>query len=334
MRDHQDVSDLTIIGGGPTGLFAAFYAGMRQMSAKIVDALPQLGGQLTALYAEKPIYDMPGFKQVIARDLVTGFERQALQFGAAVCLNEKALTLKRLDNDTIELTTDRTIHYSKTLLIAAGIGAFTPRKLNLTGTSKFEGRSIVYAVPDIEFLRNKRVLIVGGGDSAADWALMLESVAASVDLVHRRDRFRAHEGSADKLMNSSVNVHLFHEVAEVIGNNHVESAVIYHNKTNERRVVELDVIIMALGFTTDLGPIKNWNLELDGADIVVNRRMETNISGVFAAGDVTTYEGKIKLIATGVAEATMAVNYAKTIVDPAARAQPAYSTITGVPSIG
>jgi len=330
--EDPKVYDITIVGGGPAGLFGAFYAGMRQMSTKIIDALPQLGGQLTALYPEKFIYDMPGFPKVRASELVQRLVEQAMQFNPTVCLNEVALKLERLDEKLFRLTTNKALHYSRTVLLCVGIGAFSPRRLARPEVERFEGHGVYYTVTDLNAFAGKKVLIVGGGDSAVDWALTLEPIAEKVVLIHRRDQFRAHEHSVEQLKRSSVEVHLFHELETVMGNERPEAAVIFHNKTGEKKTIPVDAVILALGFTTNLGPIKEWGLEMEGNDIKVDQRMMTNLPGVFAAGDVATYPGKVKLIAVGVAEAAIAVNQAKVFLDPSARLQPAFSSTVGVPS--
>ncbi len=330
--EDPKVYDITIIGGGPTGLFGAFYAGMRQMSTKLIDALPQLGGQLVALYPEKFIYDMPGFPKVLASELVQRLVEQAMQFHPTVCLEETVLHLERLENNLFRLTTTKAVHYTRTLLLCVGIGAFLPRRLGRPEVERFEGKGVYYTVPNLQQFAGKKVLIVGGGDSAVDWALSLEPIAEQVILIHRRDKFRAHEHSVEQLMRSSVQVHLFHELETVVGDESLEAAVIFHNKTGEKQTIPVDAIILALGFTTNLGPIKEWGLEMEGNEIKVDQRMMTSIPGVFAAGDVATYPGKVKLIATGVAEAAIAVNQAKVFLDPTARLQPSFSSVTGVPS--
>ena len=331
-REDPQVYDITIIGGGPAGLFGAFYAGMRQVRTKIIDALPQLGGQLTALYPEKFIYDMPGFPKVRASELVQRLVEQAMQFRPTVCLNEMAQRLERLEEKLFRLTTDKGIHYTRTVLLCVGIGAFSPRRLGRPEIERFEGNGVYYTVTDLNAFAGKKVLIVGGGDSAVDWALTLVPLAESVTLIHRRDQFRAHEHSVEQLMHSPVTVHLFHELETVLGNDRPEAAVIFHNKTGEKKTIPVDAVILALGFTTNLGPIKEWGLEMDGNEIKVDQRMMTSIPGVFAAGDVATYPGKVKLIATGVAEAAVAVNQAKVVIDPSARLQPAFSSTIGVPT--
>jgi thioredoxin reductase (NADPH) len=323
----QPIFDITIIGAGPTGLFGLFYAGMREMTAKVIDSLEELGGQLTALYPEKFIYDMPGYYKVRSKDLVAAMAEQGLQYEAEVCLGEKVTELDRREDGTWQLTTDAgDVHLSRTVVIAGGPGGFTPRKLALPRIREFEGRGIQYFVKDLQAFAGKRLLIVGGGDSALDWTESLEPIAAKITLIHRRDRFRAHESSVKRLLASSVDVLLFWELQAVHGRDRVEGATIFDNRSGETMELEVDAIIFSLGFVADIGPIRNWSLELEGNAIVVNSRMETNLPGVYAAGDIATYPGKLKLIATGVGEVAIAVNHAKTFIDPRARAFPGHST--------
>jgi ferredoxin/flavodoxin---NADP+ reductase len=325
---QDEIYDLTIIGGGPVGLFGLFYAGMREMKTKVIDSLEALGGQLIAIYPEKYIYDMPGFPKIKAKDLVRDMVTQGLQYGATPVLGEKVEGLQRREDGIWELTTDRgTTHFSKTVVITAGAGGFAPRKLDLPGLTELEGRSVSYFVTDLEAFRGKDVLIIGGGDSAVDWALHLEGIANSLTLCHRRDRFRAHEGSVKELLNSSCEVNLFWEVKALHKQNgELTGVTIYHNKGNEERDLKVDAIILSLGFIADLGPIKTWGLEMEGGGIKVNSRMETNLPGVYSSGDIATFDGKLKLIATGTGEVAIAVNYAKTFIDPKARAFPGHSS--------
>jgi ferredoxin/flavodoxin---NADP+ reductase len=322
----DSIYDITIVGGGPTGLFGLFYAGMREMSAKVIDSLEELGGQLTALYPEKFIYDMPGFPQVKSKDLVTQMVEQGLQYGAAVCLGEKVQQLERQDGIWRLETHRGVVHLSRTIVITVGAGGFTPRKLSLPRLDEFECRGVYYFVKELEPFAGQRVLIVGGGDSALDWALNLEPIAESITLIHRRDRFRAHESSVNRLLDSSCDVCLFWELQSIHGTDRVEAATIVENRSGETRTLPVDAIIFSLGFVADIGPIRQWGLELAGGTIKVNSRMETNLPGIYAAGDVVTYDGKLKLIATGVGEAAIAVNHAKTYIDPHARAFPGHSS--------
>ncbi|HLK61416.1 MAG TPA: NAD(P)/FAD-dependent oxidoreductase [Chthonomonadaceae bacterium] len=326
-QSDDDLYDVTIIGGGPVGLFGAFYAGMRQMKTKIVDSLPELGGQLTALYPEKYIYDMPGFPKVLARDLVAEMAAQGTRFNPAVCLAEKVQTLRYEEDETITLTSDKAVHRTRTVIIAIGAGAFYPKRLGTPGVEEFEGRGIHYFVQNKAQFTGKRLLIVGGGDSALDWAMNLEPVAEKITLIHRRDEFRAHEESVDWLLNrSQIEVKLWHELRRVEGNGHVQQAVVFHNKTQEETALPVDAVLLNLGFSTDIGPVKEWGLNLHGRDIEVNSHMETNLPGVYAAGDIAAYDGKLKLIATGVGEICVAVNYAKNRINPKEKIFPGHSS--------
>jgi thioredoxin reductase (NADPH) len=324
---QDDLFDVTIIGGGPVGLFGAFYAGMRQMKTKIIDSLPELGGQLNALYPEKYIYDMPGFPQVLAKDLVREMAEQGTRFSPAVHLDEKVLKFQHEEDGTITLITQRGVHHSKTVIIATGAGAFSPTKLTTPGIEPYEEAGIHYFVKDKSHFAGKRLLIIGGGDSALDWAMNLHDLAGSITLIHRRDVFKAHEESIDWLLNrSKVDVRLWHELKGVSGNSHLQKTVIVNNKTSEHHELEIDAVLVNIGFKADLGPIRDWGIHLEGHGVVVNQYMETNLPGVYAAGDIATHPAKLKLIATGVGEICIAVNYAKTRIDPHAKAFPGHSS--------
>ena len=325
----SDVFDLTIIGAGPTGLFATFYAGLRQMKTKVIDALEEPGGQVAVLYPEKYIFDVPGYTKILAKDLVKALVDQAFQYNAALVLGERVTTLRRTDG-AIELSTDKgTKHYSKAVLIAAGVGAFSPNRLEAKGAADYEGKGVHYFVKDKSVFKGKRLLIVGGGDSAVDWALNIKDVAEKITLVHRRDVFRAHEGSVTELMKSSVEVKLFYEVKEVRGDGgKVTQAVIFDNRSKAETTLAVDAILVNIGFRADLGPIKDWGLQIDGREIRANGKMETNIPGVYVAGDIAgSLDGaKLNLIATGYAQAALAVNVAKTFVDPNSKLFPGHSS--------
>jgi thioredoxin reductase (NADPH) len=325
---HHEMFDCTIIGGGPTGLFAAFYAGMREMSVKIVDSLGDLGGQVSALYPEKYIYDVGGLPQIKGKDLVAACVEQAMQFGPSVCLGERVETLERQPDDTFILTTDKGHHHSKSVIISAGIGAFAPRKLpNMPELDALEGKSIFYFVRDLDDFRDKNLLIVGGGDSAMDWALNLEPVAKSTTLIHRRDRWRAHEDTVQRVLNSSTKVKTFYEVRNVQRDNGtIKGVTIFDNRTQAEETLPVDRIILSLGFIANLGPIKDWVLDIVDGGIAVDGTMATNLRGVFAAGDVARFTGKLNLIATGFGEAAIAANYAKAYIDPSSRVFPGHSS--------
>ncbi|NUL83305.1 MAG: NAD(P)/FAD-dependent oxidoreductase [Armatimonadetes bacterium] len=325
--------DVTIIGAGPVGLFGAFYAGLRGMKTKIIDSLSEPGGQLAALYPDKYIYDMPGFPEVLARDLARAMERQASRFRPTIILEERAETLTREGDAWCIGTSAGREHLTKTLIISAGAGAFTPRKVVAEGIEDFEGRGVYYGVKDKSLFEDKRLLIVGGGDSAVDWALMLEPLASEITLIHRRDEFRAHEQSLAILRNSQVKMVTPFELKAVDGDGALQYATIFHNKTQEERRLALDAVIINVGFMATLGPIKQWGLALQGNSIVVSDHMRTNLEGVYAAGDVCTYLGKLKLIATGVGEICTAVNHAKQYIDPDAKLFPGHSSDMDLPAL-
>jgi ferredoxin/flavodoxin---NADP+ reductase len=309
---ERDVFDITIIGAGPAGLFGAFYAGMREMRTKIVEALPEPGGQLAVLYPEKLIYDVAGFPKILAKDLVRGLVEQCAQWNPCFCYEERAQTLERGEDGIFVLTTNKERHYSKSIVICGGIGAFRPNKLDNDSLNRFEGNGVYYFVQKKEPFHRKKLLVVGGGDSAVDWALNLKDYAEKVTLIHRRGEFRAHASSVTELMNSSVDVRQFHELKVVEGDDHITGAVIYDNRTQEEIHLDLDMVLMNLGFKADLGPLKEWGLEIEKRYIMVNGRQETNIPGIFAAGDVAQQRDvePLNLIATGFGQATVAVNYA------------------------
>ncbi|GIN19837.1 NAD(P)/FAD-dependent oxidoreductase [Siminovitchia fordii] len=327
MKEDQQVFDMTIIGAGPAGMFTAFYAGMRNSSVKIIESLPQLGGQLAALYPEKYIYDVAGFPKIKAQDLVNNLKEQLKLFSQTICLGQSVQNVEKLEDGTFRLTTDKEIHYSKSIIITAGIGAFQPRKLELENAEQYEGKNLHYFVDDMKKFEGQRVAILGGGDSAVDWALMLEPIAEKVTLVHRRDKFRAHESSVNQLKSSSVEIKTPFAASDIICDEEsINKLVIQEVRGDAVEEIELDALICNYGFVSSLGPIKDWGIEIEKNSIVVNSKMETNIPGIYAAGDITTYEGKVKLIATGFGEAPTAVSNAKAYIDPKARLQPMHST--------
>jgi len=325
----DDVRDITIIGGGPTGLFAAFYAGMRGCSTRIIDSLPELGGQLTALYPEKDVFDVGGFPKILAKDLAKNLVEQGLQFGADVVLDEQVLQVTWAGGH-FELVCRGATYASRSVVIAGGKGAFEPMALEVPGYHTFLHQGVEYAVRDPDSYRGKRVVIVGGGDSALDWVLVLKDVAKAVTLVHRRDGWRAHEASVRRLDEAvaagEVDLRTFHEVREINGSDVVESVIVFDNRTDEEMVIEADAVLTCLGFKPDLGPIQAWGPKVEKNRVVVDQLMETTVPGIFAAGNVVGYEGKLDLIATGFAEAAIAVNNAVHFVDPSARVNPGHST--------
>lgn len=327
MDVNEKVYDITIIGGGPVGLFTAFYGGMRQASVKIIESLPQLGGQLSALYPEKYIYDIAGFPKVLAQDLVNNLKEQMAKFEQTVVLEQAVQEVEKQADGVFKLTTDKEIHYSKTIIITAGNGAFQPRRIELEKAQQYEGTNLHYFIDDLNHFAGKKVVVFGGGDSAVDWALMLEPIAQKVTIVHRRDKFRAHEHSVENLKNSTVEVKTPYIPADLIGiENRIHTVVLKNTNGEETETVDVDAVIVNYGFVSSLGPIKEWGLDIQKNSILVNSRMETNIPGIYAAGDIATYDGKVKLIASGFGEAPTAVNHAKQYIDPKAKVQPMHSS--------
>lgn len=323
----MDLYDITIIGAGPTGLYAAYYAGFRALRTKIIDSQSDLGGQVTALYPDKYIYDVAAFPKILGKDLIRNQIEQAMQYNPTVVLNERVEVLERLSDGNYRLVTHTgQEHFTRVVLIAAGIGAFTPKKYNRPELDRYEGRGLFFAVRNREDFQDRRVLVVGGGDSALDWALNLLPMVRELTLIHRRDQFRAHEDSVRKLLSSSAKVKLFYELKALEGNERVERAVIFNNRNKEEEVLEVDAVLAFLGLVSNLGPIREWGLQIEEDSIVVNTKMETNLPGVYAAGDITTYPGKLKLIATGYGEAATAVNNAYAYLNPGAKAFPGHSS--------
>lgn len=322
----KEVHDITIIGAGPVGLFTAFYGGLRQASVKIIESLPQIGGQLSALYPEKYIYDIAGFPKIRAQELIDNLKEQTDLFQPEIVLNQSVEKVERLEDDIFKITTSAEEHFTKVIIITGGNGAFQPRKLTIDRAEHFEGKNLHYYVDNMEKFRNQRLVLFGGGDSAVDWALMLEPIAKEVTLVHRRDKFRAHEASVEDLMNSSVKLLTPFVPEHLIGEDRIEQVHLKEVKGEEEIFLDVDHVLVNYGFISSLGPIKNWGLEIEKNSIVVNSKMETNIPGIYAAGDICTYDGKVNLIASGFGEGPTAVNNAKVYMDPKARVQPKHST--------
>jgi ferredoxin/flavodoxin---NADP+ reductase len=334
-----EIRDITVIGAGPVGLSTAFWAGMREASARIVDSLPQIGGQLTALYPEKWIFDVPGHPKVLAKDLVESLRRQALeQFDVPVHLETTVETID-WDGDVVVLRTDDPEHpelRSRAVVIAGGHGAFEPKRLPGYDMSPWEGRGAHYLVGSKAEFAGKKVLIIGGGDSACDWVVNLLHTAERVGLCHRREGFRAHELTVNQIMAAAgagqLDLHVPYQIREVIGNGVIERVRLFRSDDESQEIeLEVDAILLQLGFKTALGPLKNWGLEISKGAIVVDSLMRTNLPGVWACGDITTFDGKLKLIATGFAESAIAVAQAVHSFRPEMKIQPKYSTNTGVP---
>lgn len=315
--------DLLVVGAGPAGLFAAYYAGFRGMSVAVADALPEPGGQITAMYPEKMIFDVAGFPAVRGRDLIAGLVEQASQYNPVYLLGRAAANLStEEDGFLVRLGGSERVR-ARAVLITAGIGEFSPRPL--PAAEGWTGRGVVHFIPDLSAHSGHDVVVVGGGDSAFDWALALHPVARSVTLVHRRNRFRAHPGLVRKVTDLGIPVITPAEIAEIRGDEEgvreVEITV-----DGRRDVLPAQTVVAALGFTADLGPITEWGLELEKRAIRVDSSMRTNRPRIYAAGDVATYPGKVKLIATGFGEAATAVNNIAVELDPEAHLFPGHSS--------
>ena len=329
----MEIKDITIIGGGPTGIFALFYAGMRSATAQVVDALPELGGQLTALYPEKYIFDVAGFPKVLAKDLVKALAEQAKQFNHPVHLQHRVVGLEKED-DHFVLVTDRDRFPTRSIVVAAGIGAFSPRRLPQQCAQPWYGRGVFDVVTDPEAFRDQRVVIIGGGDPAFDWGTQLLDRASRVTLIHRSDRFRAHGATIAQykaaVEQGRADLFTFHELHDIKCKNgdddrftHID---IREVKTKATREIDADVVLPMLGFVSDLGALAEWGLQLEKDEIVVNSQMQTTRPGIYAAGDIVTYPGKLKLIASGFAEAATAVNQAVHWIYPDKKVAPGHSS--------
>jgi ferredoxin/flavodoxin---NADP+ reductase len=341
---NDDIRDITVIGAGPVGLTTAFWAGMREATCRVVDSLPEIGGQLTTLYPEKWIYDVPGHPRILAKDLVENLRQQALeQFGVPVHLETTAESISwegEGEDRVVVLHTDRGEELrSRTVIVSGGHGAFEPKRLPVSDVdmAHWEGRGAHYLVGDKSAFTGKKVVIVGGGDSACDWVMNLLDTAEHITLVHRREEFRAHELTVSQVKHAALGPHVDlrvpYVVKEVAGNGAVEGVVLHHASEGAEQavVLECDAILLQLGFSTKLGPLKEWGFELEKNAIKVSQTFETSLERVWACGDITTFDGKIKLIATGFGEAAIAVGQAVHTIRPDMKLQPAYSTNTGVP---
>ncbi len=329
---NHEIRDLTIIGGGPTGLFALFYAGMRGATAQIVDALAEPGGQLTALYPEKDIFDVAGFPRIPAKELVRQLRVQASQFDQPMHFSQRVTGLEEADGHFVLVTeTDR--FPTRSIIVAAGIGAFAPRRLPQASAEPWYGRGIHDVVTDPEQFRGKNVVIIGGGDSAFDWGVQLLGRAASVAIVHRSDRFRAHAATVAQFQAAveadRAALYTFHELQDLVapeGGEQFTHILLKDIKAKSSRQLEADVVLPMLGFVSDMGAIGEWGLNIEKDEILVTSQMETGRPGIYAAGDVVTYPGKLKLIATGFGDAATAVNQAVHWVYPEKKINPGHSS--------
>ena len=316
-------TDVLIVGAGPAGLFGAYYAGFRGMSVTLVDSLPEIGGQVSALYPEKAILDVAGFPVVKGRELVNALVEQASSARPTYLLDRTANALDATDDGVVMGLDDGTEVHAKVVVITAGIGKFTPRPL--PAGDGWEERGLVFFVPDFEPYVGKDVVIVGGGDSAFDWAHHLEPIASSVTLVHRRDAFRAHQATVDAVLAGRTEVITKAQVTALVGDDRVEKVEITTND-GEVLVRPADAVVAALGFVADLSAMKDWGLEFDKRQIKVDTAMRTNLPRVFAAGDITEYDGKVRLIAVGFGEVATAINNAAPLVFPGQGVFPGHSS--------
>jgi len=323
-RDTVQETDVLIVGAGPAGLFGAYYAGFRGMSVTLVDSLPEIGGQVSALYPEKAILDVAGFPTIKGRELVNELIEQAASADPTYLLDRTANSLT-VDPDTSVTMglDDGTAVRAKVVVITAGIGKFTPRPL--PAGDGWEGRGLVFFVPSFDEYVGKDVVIVGGGDSAFDWAHHLEPIASSVTLVHRRDAFRAHQATIDAVLASRTEVITKAQVTALVGDDHVEKVEITSND-GEVLVRPAQAVVAALGFIADLTAMKDWGVEFDKRHVKVDTAMRTNLPRVFAAGDITEYDGKVRLIAVGFGEVATAINNAAPLVFPDQGVFPGHSS--------
>lgn len=315
--------DLLVIGAGPAGLYGAYYAGFRGLSVAVADALPEVGGQITALYPEKLIYDVAGFPAVRGQDLVDRLAEQAGRWNPTYLLGHGVTHLDDAGEGIVATTDAGARITAGAVLVCGGIGNFVPRELPVG--SDYLGRGLRYFVPRLDELAGQDVVVVGGGDSALDWALSLEAIASSVTLVHRRTRFRAHERTVEQVHASSVQVLTPYEVEKISGDGSV-SEVVVAGSDGDRISLPAQCVVAALGFIADLGPMEQWGLELRRRRILVDRTMRTNRERVFAAGDIADHDGKVSLISIGFGEAALAVNHIASLLDPARSLTPGHSS--------
>ena len=328
-------TDILIIGAGPTGLFAVFEAGLLKLKCHLIDSLPMPGGQCSEIYPKKPIYDIPSHPEILAGDLVKNLEKQIAPFQPTYTLGESAISLVKTDNDNFLVTTNKgTQHLAPVVVIAGGLGTFEPRKPPVKGLENFEGKGVNYIIKDPEVYLNKKVVIAGGGDSALDWTIFLENIAASVTLIHRRNEFRGALDSVEKVqqLKNKGRIQLLTpaEVIALEGNDFLDSVIVNH--LGDSKSIKCDSFIPLFGLTPKLGPIANWGLEIKKNAIVVDNSLDyqTNIPGVYAIGDVNTYPGKLKLILCGFHEATLMCQSAFKRIYPDRKNILKYTTVSGV----
>lgn len=328
-------TDILIIGAGPTGLFTVFEAGLLKLKCHIIDALPQPGGQCSEIYPKKPIYDIPGFPEILAGDLTKNLLEQGKQFEPGFTLGERAETIEKLEDETFIVTTNKgTQHHAPVVAIAGGLGSFEPRKPLIENIAYYEEKGVEYFIKDPEVYRNKKVVISGGGDSALDWSIFLADMASEVTLIHRRNEFRGALDSVEKVSKlkalGKINLITPAEVTALYGNKKLEGITI--TKEDEKILLDTDYFIPLFGLSPKLGPIANWGLEIEKNAIKVDHTLnyQTNIPGIFAIGDVNTYPEKLKLILCGFHEATLMCQAAYRIINPGKKYVLKYTTVSGV----
>ncbi|GAA4268433.1 NAD(P)/FAD-dependent oxidoreductase [Hyunsoonleella aestuarii] len=329
-------TDILIIGAGPTGLFTVFEAGLLKLKCHLIDALPQPGGQCSEIYPKKPIYDIPGFPEILAGDLTRNLLEQGKQFEPGFTLGERAETIEKQDDGSFIVTTNKgTQHHAPIVAIAGGLGSFEPRKPAIDGIADYEDNGVEYIIKDPEFYRDKKVVISGGGDSALDWSIFLTDVASEVTLIHRRNEFRGALDSVEKVgeltKEGKIKLITPAEVKELHGDGKIQ-AVTIAPKDGEAFQIETDHFIPLFGLSPKLGPIANWGLEIEKNAIKVDNSLnyQTNIPGIFAIGDVNTYPEKLKLILCGFHEATLMCQAAYRIINPGKRLVLKYTTVSGI----
>jgi thioredoxin reductase (NADPH) len=328
MAANEEIFDVTIIGGGPAGLFAAFYSGMREMKTKIIEYLPYLGGKVPYFYPEKVIRDIGGIANATGDEVTDQLVQQAMTFDPAIVLGEQVVAMEQMEDETFKLiSSNGNVHFSKTIILATGFGTLHSVKLALPEAAYFEEKSLHYTVRKLADYHGKHVMISGGGDSAVDWALELENIAKSVTLIHRRNQFKGLESNVTKLKNSQVRVMTPYEIIQLHGaDGQLDKVTVQNKEKSDRQEIDVDRVVVNHGFQINLEPITKWGLEMVEGMIAVDSSMQTSVEGVFAIGDIAHYPNKLGLIAGGFNEGPIAVNHAKKIVDPKDPVESLFST--------
>lgn len=324
---ENDIYDITIVGAGPVGLFTATYALMRQAKVQVIESLSEIGGQVTALYPGKQIYDIPGYFKISGTDLISNLKEQTDFFNPEIHLNETVKSFEKDDQGIFHIKTNQRTTLSRSIILATGVGAFEPRKLKIENADEFENQSLFYSVPDILMFKNKEVVIAGGGDSAADWTIELSKVAKKVTLIHRRDQFRALESTISQIKElPNVDILTPYMIDELQHQGQQVKVKLKKSRTkDEFETILADALIVNYGFKTDTSAQKEWNLETEHRQIKVDNTQQTSIKGVYAVGDNSYHEGRVDLIATGFGEAPIAINHALETIYPDKK-QPTHST--------